>query len=174
MHMVPPHRDANLHEIIRLTALEWLGLNDSATHQETQTFLTTLFAWITEHLSPQEAHTYEQRILAHELHLDNLRIIVRDEFVEQRWRQDPIYFVEEMGILPKDFGKYPVIPVELLPSVPHRPRSPCDNDDDASEYEYPPEESKQERIVIDLTQDDEPPKRIIKRKVPLNKRPRLF
>ena len=26
--MVPPHRDANLHETIRLTALQWLEVDD--------------------------------------------------------------------------------------------------------------------------------------------------
>ena len=171
--MVPPHRDANLHETIRLTALQWLEVDDDATHEENESFLDTLMSWISTHLSPQEASTYEQRIFAHGLHLDLLRVMVRDEFVEQRWRQDPIYFVDEMGMLPEDFGKYPVIPIESLPRVPRRPRSPCDNDDDASEYEYPhapQEESK--RIVIDLTQDDEPPKKKPKRKVPLNQRPR--
>ena len=164
--MVPPHRDANLHGEIRVKALQWLELNDTATHEENQTFFTTLFEWIDEHLTLQEAHSYEERIYAQGLNLDIFRIIVRDEFVEHRWRQDPIYFVDEMGVLPADFGKYPVVPLELLPPSSYRPRSPCENDDDASEYEYPVPEK---RIVIDLTQDDEPPKKKPKRKVPLGR-----
>ena len=58
--MVPPHRDANLHEEIRLIALQWLELDDTATHEENESFLATLIAWIADHLTPHEADTYEQ------------------------------------------------------------------------------------------------------------------